>query len=414
VRTGIRCTRLLIALCDVMVVLIGPSAHGAEWSVEPSVRLRAEYNDNINLTPQQRDAVFGAILSPDVKFNWQTETTKVTGGLSFNVNRYDEHSLDTVDHALLLLGSYTTELDTFGLRVDSIRDSTLTSELASTGVVLKRTQRNYFAASPTWTRRLTERTDISATYGYTSARYQDTVDTGLVDYQDQGVTVAVRTRYSEIDSLTAAGYADNYRTEGDSVRGTTYGGYVGWDRRLSETFQGTLRVGLRTTNSKIAADTLVCDGVVVASTCMGTITQVTSTTKETSSGYTLLASVRKQWATTILDASISREINPSGSGSLVQTDRIGFGVAYQWTPTIDAYLNAGAYNSRYIGGVFTDNDSRYYTVEPRVAWRITEQWVLDVGYRYVWQRTEGAASARANVAYATISYTWPKIATAGP
>src|SRR5438105_8907936 len=111
----------------------------AEWSMEPSVGLRAEHNDNIQFTSAPHPSVWGTILSPDVKFSGQTETLTVTGGLRLNFNRYfGEHGLDSTDHILSLRSSYKAERNILGLNIDSIRDSTLVSELNETGLVQAR------------------------------------------------------------------------------------------------------------------------------------------------------------------------------------------------------------------------------------------------------------------------------------
>src|SRR6266478_2419447 len=134
---------LCIVLCGLLQALEAGSSRAAEWSAEPSVSLRADYNDNINLSPAPHPRVWGIKLSPDVKFSGETETLKVTGGLNLRVNRYfGEDGLDTIDHTLSLRSDYKAERDLVGLNIDSIRDSTLVSELATTGAVQARRQRN--------------------------------------------------------------------------------------------------------------------------------------------------------------------------------------------------------------------------------------------------------------------------------
>src|ERR1700704_5918444 len=104
--TLIALKRLCVVLCGVLPLAVG-SPQAAEWSVEPSVALRADYNDNILLSPMPHPSVWGIKLSPDVKFSGETETLKVTGGLNLSFNRYfGEEGLDTIDHTLSLRSRY--------------------------------------------------------------------------------------------------------------------------------------------------------------------------------------------------------------------------------------------------------------------------------------------------------------------
>src|SRR5437867_2768489 len=180
--------RLGIVLCWVLQLLIADPSYAAEWSMEPSVRLTANYNDNIDLSPAPHPSVWGITLSPDVKFSGETETLKVTGGLNLRFNRYfgeEGRGRDTNDHTLSLRSGYRAERDLLGLNIDSIRDSTLVSELATTGAVQARRQRDLLTANPTWTRALTEAAYLKASYGYTNVHYDDTAGTSLIDYGDQ-------------------------------------------------------------------------------------------------------------------------------------------------------------------------------------------------------------------------------------
>jgi hypothetical protein len=402
---------LCLVLCGALPALEAGSSRAAEWSVEPSVGLRTDYNDNINLSPLPHPSVWGVKLSPDVKFSGETETLKVTGGLNLSINRYfGEDGLDTVDHTLSLRSDYKAERDLVGLNIDSIRDSTLVSELATTGVVQARRQRSLLTANPTWSRALTEATSLRASYSYTDVHYDDTAGTSLINYGDQSASVGIQSKLDERNSVNVAAYYDRYETKPAQFRANTYGVQGGYDHAFSETLQGSFIVGLRRTQSTIASDALVCDGPIINGLCLGTVTEVTSVQKETSSGYTLNASLAKRWETDTVSGQLSREINPSGVGSLIQTDRIQVIWTKEWSPTLSSNISAAAYRSRYIGGVVTDSNSRYYTVEPRLTWRLAEGWALDAGYSYARQNYETApVTATANVVYVNLSYAWPKI-----
>jgi hypothetical protein len=378
--------------------------------MEPSVALRTEYNDNINLTTAPHPSVWGVILSPDVKFSGTTEALNVTGGLRFNFNRYfGEQGLDTNDHILTLRSTYKAERDVLGLNIDSIEDSTLISELSDTGVVLARDQRRQLAINPSWTRSLTETISITTTYSYTDVDYANNVETGLIDYRDQTATVGLGYKPGERDLVTVAGYYDRYETKPGLSVANTYGVEVGYDRAFSETLHGSLSVGSRKTRSSTERQALICNGFILAGICFGNVITVTSVTKANTTGYIFAANLDKQWETARLSGALSRSINPSGVGTLVQTDHLGLTWTQQWSPTVNSSASGGLYKSQY-GGNVAGSNSRYYTVEANVGWRLTEWWTLSGGYSYRRALYEGSqASPSANVAYLVLSYAWPKL-----
>jgi hypothetical protein len=400
-----------VVLCGILPPLVADPSGAAEWSFEPSIGLRTEYNDNIQLTPDPHPAVWGMILSPDAKFSGATETLKVTGGLNLSFNRYlDQPQLNIDNYDLSLRSSYKAERDVLGLDIDAIRDSTLVSELATTGVVLAYSPRNLLTVSPSWSRALTEATSINASYGYTGVNYRDTSGTGLIDYQDQLASVGVQSNLNEGKVVGVTVYYDRYETSPQQAQANTYGIQGAYEHAFSETLYGSLVVGWRWTQNTIASQTLICDGPIIAGICNGTITETPAVQKQNTTGPTLKATLEKRSETDTVSGQLSQEIYPSGAGSLVQTQRLGVAWRKQWSPTLGSSIAVAAYQSKYIGGVVTGSDSRYYLINAGLRWRLGEQWGLDAGYSYARQKYDTApVAANANVLYLTVGYAWPKL-----
>jgi hypothetical protein len=407
-----RSTRLCIAAGVLLQPLAVQFSYAAEWSMASSVAVRTEYDDNIRFTTAPHSAVWGVLLAPEMKFTGKTETLDVTGGLRVSVNRYPgERELDSTDHAATLRSSYKSERDLLGLSIDSIRDSTLVSELLETGVVEARRQRNRLTVNPSWSRYITESTAITASYGYTGVGYGDTSGTSLIDYRDQTATVGALLNLSERDVLNVAAYYDEFETQPKTFKADTYGVQLRYDRAFSETLHASLAVGARNTRSTLSAQGLVCDGPVLFGLCFGNLTTFSAVRSERSAGYTFLGSVEKKFETGLLTARVSRELNPTGVGALVQTDRFGVAWMQQLSPTLSAFVDGSIYRSRYVGSFVTASNSRYFRIEPRVTWRLTDSWTLVGGYSYSHVRYENTSvAASANVVYAVLSYTWPRFA----
>jgi hypothetical protein len=317
--------------------------------------------------------------------------------------------LDTTDYISSLRSSYKTQLDVWGFNADAVRDSTLVSELFETGVVVARQQRTRLSANPSWTRLLTESTAFTASYTYNDVRYANAGTNGLTDYRDQTATVGMKSNLSERDVASISAYYDRYETKPSQFLASTYGIEVGYDRAFSETLHGNLVVGLRETRSTLFSQALICGGPIFFGFCLGNVIVLSDTQHSTDTGWTLLAALEKKWETAQLSARLSREINPSGVGSLVETDRFGVYWNDQLSPTVSYSVDAAVYHSRYIGGV-SASDSHYYHIEPKASWKMTEWWTLTGGYSYSHAKTTGTPSAaRGNVAYVVLNYTWPKL-----
>jgi hypothetical protein len=400
-----------VALCALLPPLLSDPSRAAEWSIEPSLDLGAVYNDNISLTSAPHPSVWGWQLWPAVVFTGATENLSVNGGLRLGLIRYyGEQGLNHNDYYFTSRSSYKTERDVLGLNLAVISDPTLVTELATTGVVLAYRQRTQLTASPSWTRYLTETTFLTATYSYSGVNYADTPGTGLIDYRDQTATVGLQRIFDEANLGTVTAYYDRFETNPSAVVANTYGIQAGFDHRFSETLRGTFVAGVRQTQNTNTTQTLVCDGPILFGICLGNLSTVTSVTEQTSTGWTLNVGLEKRWETASLAGRLSREIYPTGVGSLVQTDRLQIGWTNQWSPTITTSVNASTYQSEYIGGTVTNSNSRYYRIDPKLDWRISEQLLLSARYSFSRAENESnSTSANANAVYLTLSYVWPKI-----
>jgi hypothetical protein len=152
----------------------------AGWSLSPSVGVTGVYNSNLLLTPLSHNETYGYWVSPAVEFAGKTERLDVSSRIAADVVGYfgGEDRRFTKVFAPLSV-RYTTEKDLIGFIGGFTRDNALLGELQETGVVLQFTQRNQWAANPTWTRRVTEILSVQS-----NVRFSDTTcgSRRLVDY----------------------------------------------------------------------------------------------------------------------------------------------------------------------------------------------------------------------------------------
>jgi hypothetical protein len=386
--------------------LLAVPSWSAEWRAEPSVALRQEFNDNINLTALPHDAVWGTILTPSIKLSRNSEVSQTYASVLLNINRYTgQTNLNRNDQYYTLGSNYQTERDIWAGDFAYTSDSTLTSELNQTGVVLTRAQHNLLSLKPSWTRQLTERSSARLSYLYNDSRYNGGASSGLVDYTYHTLAADWFYQASERDQLSMTASYSRFQTSSGGYTANTVGLQAGLTHGFSETLQATLQLGVNQSRSVLRSQSLQIIQlfpVIVVAPVVNTLT--------TSNLVPVLgASLTKQFETGKLSGTASRQLQPTGNGSLIETDQLGLDASHSFNEKLVGSVSAAAYRSRYIGNAINATNSRYYRVGVGVNWRIDERWRLDGGYRYARSEYQNSAvTPTSNQVYATITYAWPE------
>lgn len=417
--------RFSLSIAALALTIASGFAVAAEWSAEPTVSLRQEYNDNINLTLQPHNAVWGTILSPAITFSGKSETLEVSGGAQLNFNRYTgAKGLDSDDRIFTLSTQYKTERDKFGLNVSSKSDSTRATELASTGSVLPRAQRNSLSIRPSWTHSLTERVALRLDYTLSDTKYEDGASVGLVDSKYKAASASVIYLLTDTDKLTVSGTRSKSISTGSS-ESTTDDLRLGLTHEFSETLQADAQVGVRRTTSTFLSAIYSCDhlglgsilpfqsssgvicgyyGVIPVAALLLYNPQTVS-----SRGSSLNLGLTKKFGEAdSLTARLSRDISPSGRGLLIETDHLSLGYSKRFSETLSGSLNTNLYRNRY--PAIANYGSEYFTIAPSLSWQLSEWWNLDAGVQYARQKYDSSAtSVSSNLIYGSIRYNWPKM-----
>lgn len=355
-----------VALVMMAAVLNGLSeSRAAEWSAEPSLSMKGEYNSNLLLFNGDNQ-VWGQWITPGVAFKGATEALEVEGGARAEFVRYygkSDRGLTNLYFPLKL--SYRRDRLTFGLDGGFTRDNTLLAELRQTGLVLGFTQRNLWTAAPSITVGMTERLSWQTSYQFMDAQYQDGRRFGLVDYQVHGGTSGLTYNSGELDQVRVTGEFTHVTMPAILQHSTYYGAQIGWTHDFGHDVIGSLSGGVR----------------------------FVSSTQDFSGGsisdYQMVglyhATVRKRWERTTVQLDASREVNPSGFGLLLQTDRYGGTVSYGLTETLTLAMNGGLYS---VSGVATTGFNRlvprshFASVSPSLSWKFAQWWTIDMAYTY--------------------------------
>lgn len=379
--TGVRLRRLTAA-----VLLAGAAgAQADEWVIDRSVASRLSYNDNITMRSDDEQADTYLTVTPTLGMSSRTEAHDIGLNLSVGGNWY-QHRTDynATDYALKAVSKWLAERDQWNLAAGSVRDSTLQSELASTGVVTARRQRTLNSVQGGWQHRFGDQWSGNLGYSNNQVRYES--GPGLVDYDDQLVSGGVSSSLTERAALTLALSSRDFKTRSGDVRtkvdAISLGGNWQWTERLGF----GVDVGRQWTES---------DQKLPRPYIGSFHTESTGTTYSGNVGY--------QFDQGSLGVSLSRGLTASGTGALLRTDSAGLGYRHRFDETVSMNLGAGQTRSRNLDS--QDVDSRYSNLSASLGWQIEERLQLGVGLTHSAQRAAGqATTVRGNLLFVTLNW----------
>jgi hypothetical protein len=385
-------------LCIALLgIILTSNSEAAEWSIVPSIGVKGVYNDNLLLTPLPHDATYGYWTSPAAEFAGKTERLEVSGKVAADfVSYYGGEETNFTNIFLPLSVRYKTEKDLLGFTGGFTRDNTLMSELLTTGIVVRFTQRNQWNASPTWAHSLTEKLSVQSSFQFTDTTYEDGLRLGLVNYQLLGGSGGLLYQLTEQDQVQLTGNYTSFHTTNapSGFRASFPGVMMTVAHAFTESITGTAFGGPRF----ISATTQTTGGDIK--------------TQETIWVYG--ASLTKQFESGSIQLSAARDVIPSGFGLLIQTDRVSLSGSYKISETItgsldaNGYLTSGATRTA-SGGTLPDQ--RYLGLSPKLAWKFLEWWRLEASYTYGWRDVENFLTpATSNAAMLMLTYYPPKLA----
>jgi len=364
----------------------------AEWSAEPSMSVKGEYNSNLLLFNGDNE-VWGQWASPALKFKGSTESLEVEGSVKSDfVHYYGSQDRNLTNLYFPLRASYHLDRHTFGFEGGFTRDNTLLGELKQTGLVLGFTQRSMWTAIPSWTVGITERLSWQSNYQFMDAQYENGVQLGLVDYQVYGGTTGPTYNVGLLDQVQLTGEYTLVRTPFIKQNSTYYGMQGGWTHDFGHELTSSLSGGARFVNStqEISGGTLSNHETV----------------------WVYRGTLRKKFERSMVQMDISREINPSGFGRLLRTDRVGGSLSHNLTETVTASLNGGLY---FVGAIATGTSglsfpqSRFSSITSNLSWKCSPWWTLEVSYTYAERAVDSLNQWNfANSTFVMLTYGGPK------
>jgi hypothetical protein len=347
------------------------------------------YEDNVNL--EEDDPVDSARYEVDLfaRAGWLSERTQVLGRLRAFTRRYPGNERLDSDNlsAALDLGFRASELDRLRLNLRFDRDTSQQSELTTTGNIAGNVPRNAFTVRPEWERQLTARSALGLAYAFTSVSFEENTS-GLVDYAQSDVDLRYQHQWTERLGVRGTLSLVAYEPDtDDSYRG--YDGTLGLTYAISETLIGDLFLGPQWITSEPTG----------------------GGSEQTESGVLYGFSLAKRFDRGDASLSVNRGAVPTGSAEPLLRESLTLDFNYQLSPRVSVSLPLDLYRSEQVdfGGSNQDAETRlFWSTQPALNWRLTEDLVLRTSYRYQYQSfDEGGGSADGNAVFLSLSYVWP-------
>ncbi|MFW5444438.1 MAG: hypothetical protein ACKE51_09050 [Methylococcaceae bacterium] len=375
-----------------VVFLFSSSVNAREWYIQPRTTLRTEIDDNLRLSPIEKEDVAGFRASFFSEYGTRTETSNIDFTTLVDVYEYwGQDNLDRVDFDFTVGSDFQiTERNTVGLNGLFVMDTTITSEEDLTGLTQVQSDREKFNISPHWAYQISDIQAIQLAYTHEEVEYEG-ASISLTSYETDSVYLNYTHQWTEDLQQFASFTALQYRLSDFDVETDDYSITSGFDYRYSETLKFNALVGVRISENR------------------SNIKGISS--EDTTVGSLFGFGVEKQFELSRIDLSFERSVNPSGRGEFLQADRFKSNISHSLTKHLEFNVLAAITRST---STDEDRDSgrTYYSVEPKLSWRFSRQASLSGGYRYRMQEFDSRSDeAVSNGIFMTINYQWDKFST---
>ncbi|TAK64465.1 YfaZ family outer membrane protein [Methylobacter sp.] len=359
-----------LALCASLTCQAG------DYIFEPVFSVDERYEDNLLLQINPSHVNWISTVSPAVRLGYLLESGDLVANFKWNQLIY--HNESTLNVAEKLFNAdylYNGELFSFNLNGDYSIQSSLTTELGSTGsgqlsnVQLLRTNR---IIAPTFSYRLTERDTLQLGYSYNDVTYEkSSTNSGLSDYISQQLSTSASHKLSERQQVSLSGSYSLFKAPSADQNSTTISYQAGWQYSFSEKTQLGLSIGMRNTDTESLGGRI----------------------KSSTSGHIFSANLDRatEWGSISVNA--GQQLNPASTGQQQQATtfsaRTIYNINERWYTSLSVnYLKSDATSGA------NSNNRTYATLSPALNWRWTPETKLELSYSYRQQQFDNENDAR--------------------
>jgi len=364
-------------------------AKALDWNLNANLSQKLEFDDNIQLSPNSGEAVFGSTSSAGLKATTKNKVGEFSLGANFGYTifrgvdgNYDSQNVNNSASA-----NYTKNMKstTFKLGASVAQVSTLFSEADDTTITNTDTNKLTYSANASANRKLNA-TDNLIFSTYFNRSTFDVATAGLVANDTYGVSTRFTRQVNRTLSGGISGAVDIFEPEtGGNTRYTITGNLK---KKLSAVLSVSGNAGVRIVVPKTTANT--------------TANATGAANSSTSVGYPFGVNLDYSGKTYSASAGFNSSVSPS-SGGFLQGSKSFNASASQKINEFFRFGIGGSYSlTDGVGtnGVSTERTS--YSVSPTLSYTLTRDWSIDFGYQYRFRDT-GTTTADANKVFLTLS-----------
>gem|GEM_PF-4740250 len=358
-----------------LFVVPDPAGAGVAYELSPSLVVREEYNSNVTLRSSNPDARFQTAVRPGLGFTAAGKQLRLDGGLAYTARRYSQQGLDSNDWSAQATTQYRQKTQQWSLGAGFTQDSTLQTELLTSGLVQSSLKRFERFAAPSWQAAINDLTTVDVNYRYSIVDYgQGASSVGLFGYRLQQAGASLAYLASPADRISLRSSLLYYRTRDETTKSDDRSLSLGYDHEFSSVTRFGASLGIRQTETSLRQQILVFTG--------GGFQFVDQVSHNRKNGAVATLDLAHSWRQTSADLAYERAIQQSGGGNLLQNDRLTLSVGYRLQPVLSLQTSLLFSRSRDIGDLVRTTDYDYYQFAPSVYWRVTRDWSLRTYYSY--------------------------------
>jgi hypothetical protein len=398
-----RTKTISLTACLGLLIASG-TAHPAEWSLTPNITTSGGYIDDYLLNDAATTPSANYGLSAGTAYSVESERWRLAGNAKIGATRYSANEIKDRDTWRIDTGyNYQTELSHYTIDALTQRDTTYDTELDETGVVTANSERTNNSVSPAWSRQLGQKTSIQASANITDVSYKDTQDTASVsrDYVQRSATLGITRMLNERTRINGGLSYSDYKTDDNLVDYKIRVLNLGASRTFSETFNGSISIGVRESNTARKFDCVELFGICI----------FTPPTQHSSGrGYNFSLGLNKSFESGGASLSLRRDSRATATEGVVQTTQLNLSLHYRFTEKLTGTIVASSSATQGLDDSLSTSVKNYLSFHPSLGYQLTKQWMISGEYRHRELKTEAEGTDKSNAVYLTLAYTWPKMA----
>ena len=366
---------------------IGASvAVAGDVKYEPYFRVGAEYNDNLRLNTNDDQAIDVGGLEAEARLRVtnQSQTGLLRIEPAVVATRYPDSEGDNFeDYYLTLYGRTTRQRSSWELGARYWREAVLDAELsdadfdnpdipapisADSGLVGIEDTRELFGISPGAEFTVSERMKIGVSANLNNVDYSRSETSGLVGFDDLDAGVSLVRALDEQSDLSVRVFGSKFDADEINNEADGYGVTVRYEHRFSPRMQVYAQGGYLSNDVDF-----VLQGV--------------AQNQDANTGVFSLGLIRTAELTRIL-ADVSRSVDPTGGGFLVERTQLRLRYARQFSPYLTGAALARLQQTESLVGDNPNVERDFAQAGVELTWRLNRHWSVEGGVTHTRQDVE--------------------------